>query len=273
MLRNGTYVFARVRPFRRYAFGLLFKVRGFTVESTSGAGTATTAGDSQPAVFDGLGLLLVAMCCSFLLWGAVLVFASLWRQAFRLFRARGKGLSAADKDRLEVRRRVRLRRLNREQQRGTARPGAGAVRLHSVVRGDHVNGDGAKQRALADVGASSTWHDNPMQAKPDGEASPTPLSGPSRVAFGAARSRAPDRNATLAKLKALSRVSPRARGRHAGRAQRGRRRSRGRVTRAKEVAVTATEHSADTEAQPTSSSRATTDQLARLRALRASRSS
>lgn len=233
-------------------------MRGFTEASSSGSGASTTAGDSQPAVFDGLGIMLVGMCSLFLAWGAVLVLLSLWKHARDRWRARRSGMSRADKERLERRRRRRVRHGNRGHQHVPKRPGAGAVRLHPAVLEALPEG--------ADPSAS--WHANPMRSPTDHVAPhATPVvhaTDPSRVEF--ASSRAPDRALALTKLRALNRASSRGRGRREvvpGRA-RGRRRSRGQGRGARWPQAAALVSNGQ---HPQAAS--TKDQLVHLRSLRA----
>lgn len=88
-------------PYRRYGFGLLFKVRGFASDS---GGASTAAGDSNESVFAALGVGLVCMCAAFLLWGATLVVANVYAVTRKAWRRRGAAGAGDDRSRARVNR-------------------------------------------------------------------------------------------------------------------------------------------------------------------------
>lgn len=181
---------------RRYAFGLLFKVRGFSQGAT---GTSTTAGDDQEIVFDVLGVALVAMCAAFLAWGAVLVLMSLCRAGVRQVKLRKSGYTgptAEERRRLELRRRGRMKRRQGRAAVATTRVGDVQRRPRTAGTSQPAAGhqhSGGPGPASGDVGngETTTWHANPMR---DNSTASESLPRPPSVAgaaHGRGRVRAP----------------------------------------------------------------------------------
>lgn len=149
-------------PTPRYAFGLLFKVRGFSSETDDGAGASTTAGDAASGVFRGLGVMLVVSCSLFLACGALLVAMSVFAWARHTVK-RGNDTEVVRQRVLRAHERRRRTRQGRMPTGGAGHHPRQATRLPDVGRGQSSQGASVgSPTAQGPTVEPQRWTANPM---------------------------------------------------------------------------------------------------------------